>query len=625
MIKPYKISELVNNSYFKILFFSTIIVCTKWFISATYYDENINFKVFLDSEYDDYYYYPFIKYLSELNFNLSFDQEINNLKIIAIPFYTTIIHTLFFKLFGSWSILLLQILFFSFVIYFFYYYLIQIGINKNLAIILSFLLFLLPRLLETQSLIDYIYLNNLSLYNLRFPNALVTKFFLYFYIYLIIQLNLKYKNLSEFKTKDIITLSILFCFLLGSYYYFFMISALSFLIFLIYKNNFSFLFKFVEFKKLFLLTLIFIIFALPIFITNIYVEPDFLERLGVFQIDNEKKIKILQYIFLKFSKIEFILILTLIFILAWIINVKKLEGYKIIIIFNIMLIASLAAPIVFFLISPVTLHISSFFAMIINLIFLNIFLQIIVFLKKFLNSIVLKFNSTKFLFLIFCAIFFNYNYLINFYQSKINDEKYSVYRNELYLITEEINDYKKKNPDLKILTFDRNLQVWSIMNNIKYIVPLSGQVVSKTHNQIENDLIDTFNFFKLNEENFVNFLAVQKMNFRYTNAELQNYFWGRYTANSLKTYNDSNDFDQQVLKDIKNTPLIYHQNLAVPNFEMNRLREKFQNRSLNENFSPDLIVINNSFARTITKPNGYCLQDKFQEFYYLVKTSNICK
>jgi hypothetical protein len=188
MIKPYKISELVNNTFFKILFFSTIIVCTKWCISAIYYDENINFKVFLDSEYDDYYYYPFIKYLSELNFNLSFDEEINNLRIIAIPFYTTIIHTLFFKLFGSWSILILQILFFSFVIYFFYYYLIQIGINKNLAIILSFLLFLLPRFIELQSLIDYIYLNNLSIYNLRFPNALVTNFFCIFIFTLIYNL-----------------------------------------------------------------------------------------------------------------------------------------------------------------------------------------------------------------------------------------------------------------------------------------------------------------------------------------------------------------------------------------------------------------------------------------------------
>ena len=415
MIKPYKISEFVNNPYFKIFFFSTIIVCTKWYISALYYDENINFKVFLDSEYDDYYYYPFIKYLSELNFNLSFDQEVKNLKIIAIPFYTTIIHTLFFKLFGSWSILLLQILFFSFVIYFLYYYIVQIGINKNFAIVLSFLLFLFPKFIELQNLVNYVYLNNLSLYNLRFPNALVTKFFLYFYIYLIIRFDLKYKKLSEFKIKDIITLSILFCFLLGSYYYFFMISALSFLIFLIYKNNFSLLITINEFKKLFLLTLIFIIFALPIFISNIYVEPDFLERLGIFQIDMEKKIKILQYIFIKFSQIEFILIFILIFILTWIINLKKLNGYKIINILNIMLIASLASPIVFFLISPVTLHISSFFAMIINLIFLNIFLQIIIFLKEFLNSISLKFNYIKFLFIIFCILFFNYNYFINFF------------------------------------------------------------------------------------------------------------------------------------------------------------------------------------------------------------------
>ena len=122
MIKPFKIADLVQNSFIKILFFSIIFVSTKWYISSLFYDENINFKIFLDAEYDDYYYYPYIKYLSELSFNLSFDQELDNLKFITIPFHTIIIHTIFFKVFGSWSIILLQILFFSLVVYFFYYY-----------------------------------------------------------------------------------------------------------------------------------------------------------------------------------------------------------------------------------------------------------------------------------------------------------------------------------------------------------------------------------------------------------------------------------------------------------------------------------------------------------------------
>ena len=119
MIKPFKIADLVQNSFIKILFFSIIFVSTKWYISSLFYDENINFKIFLDAEYDDYYYYPYIKYLSELSFNLSFDQELDNLKFITIPFHTIIIHTIFFKVFGSWSIILLQILFFSLVVYFF--------------------------------------------------------------------------------------------------------------------------------------------------------------------------------------------------------------------------------------------------------------------------------------------------------------------------------------------------------------------------------------------------------------------------------------------------------------------------------------------------------------------------
>ena len=39
--------------------------------------------------------------------------------------------------------------------------------------------------------------------------------------------------------------------------------------------------------------------------------------------------------------------------------------------------------------------------------------------------------------------------------------------------------------------------VWAILNDVAEIKPLSGQLVSKTHLMIENDLIDSFKFFKI--------------------------------------------------------------------------------------------------------------------------------
>ena len=454
---------------------------------------------------------------------------------------------------------------------------------------------------------------------------MVTKFFFYLFVYLLIKFDNKYNNFSNFEKKDILILSIVFSFLLGSYYYFFIISSLAFIIFLFYKNKFSLSFIVDNFKKIALLALLFIIFSIPTILNTLYVEPDYLERLGIFEIDLNKKKEILKYIFNKFTKIDFIALSLLTFSLNWIINLKKFSGYKLTNILNILLISSIMSPVIFFIISPITLHISSFFAMIINLIFLNIFIQGIIFFKSVINFIFLRFNTVKFLILIVIILTFNYNYFLNSYNSNVKNNEYNDYRNELFLFIKEIKSYQSTNPNAHILTFDRNLQIWSIMNDIKFIIPLSGQVVPKTHNHIEDDLIDTFKFFNLDVEDFVNFLSVKKMNFRYTNAELQNYFWGRYTANSLKTYNDSEDFDDEVLFNIKNTALIYHQNLAIPNFELKRLKKKFLNNQINHKFSPDIIVLNETFVDRAIIPENYCLKKDFKKFnYFLVKKSNDC-
>ena len=130
------------------------------------------------------------------------------------------------------------------------------------------------------------------------------------------------------------------------------------------------------------------------------------------------------------------------------------------------------SPVIFFIISPITLHISSFFAMIINLIFLNIFIQGIIFFKSVINFIFLRFNTVKFLILIVIILTFNYNYFLNSYNSNVKNNEYNDYRNELFLIIKEIKSYQSTNPNAHILTFDRNLQIWSIMNDIKFKVRL---------------------------------------------------------------------------------------------------------------------------------------------------------
>ena len=49
---------------------------------------------------------------------------------------------------------------------------------------------------------------------------------------------------------------------------------------------------------------------------------------------------------------------------------------------------------------------------------------------------------------------------------------------------------------MSILTLDTRLMVWAIMNGVGNIKLTSGQIVPKTHEMIENDLISAFKFFE---------------------------------------------------------------------------------------------------------------------------------
>jgi hypothetical protein len=47
--------------------------------------------------------------------------------------------------------------------------------------------------------------------------------------------------------------------------------------------------------------------------------------------------------------------------------------------------------------------------------------------------------------------------------------------------------------------------IWAILNEIKYLNLVSGLLVPKTHDMIENDLVKNFKFLNLKEKDFWNF------------------------------------------------------------------------------------------------------------------------
>ena len=621
-----KFNYLIHSNLGKILFFSLITILIKWVSSFYYFNDSLSLKVFFDTKSDGFYYYPFIKYFADLNFNPSFDPVIIDLNNITIPVHTILLHTLAFKLFGNISIVILEFLLLSTFIYIFYYFLIEIKLNKNLSIIFSIILFYFQDLIQFQNFIDNVYLKNISFYNLRFPNKIITNLYFYAFIFLLIFYDKNSISLNKFQKKDYFILSLVFAFTFGAYYYYFLVSVISFVLFLFYKNNYSFSFFIRDIKPLIYLFILSIFFSIPVFLNIFFVEADLLQRLGIFEIDINKKKIILSYFVNQLIRFDFLILFFLATIITVYLNIKNYDGYKIINIIFIVLLSSIIAPFLFFIISNKSLFISPFLANIVFFIFVTFMFQFLIFFKKFLNYFFSESSSLKFYIFLIIIFLIQSTYTYKNYQEKIHDEKYINYRNDFSNITEQISEIKKYNPEIEILTFDRVLQIWLIMNDFKFIRPLSGQVVPKKHEMIENDIIKSLKFLKLNEIDFMNFLKLKKNGSRYYNPNTQNYFWHRYTANSLQTFNDSNDFNDDILKDIKNTSIIHHQQLGIPNFEFNRLLTKFRNYKSNGNYSPDIIILKIDYEKKsdisfnqVKIPKTYCVKSKLNNMILIIK------
>ena len=302
-----------------------------------------------------------------------------------------------------------------------------------------------------------------------------------------------------FLKKNISFLALILIFSLSSFYYFFIIEILTFTIFVFYKLKLFEIFNFKNFKNFFFFIIIFSFLSVPFIYSISTSEPNYMERMYVVDLTIEKKIILINYLISKlFSFKSFFLILT-ITILNIYANKFKIINYEKINILFFLFISSLISPFFFILISNKT-GLNYHFT---NLIVICAFLYLLIFLLSFLKGkSVFKFKSDYLnyicIFLIVC--FYNFDLYKKFDQKK-QDEDYVSYREGF----ENTINLIRENRDISLLTFDSKLMVWAILNDVKEIKPLSGQLVPKTHSMIENDLIDSFKFLKLDNVDFSKF------------------------------------------------------------------------------------------------------------------------
>lgn len=565
----------------------------KWISSFYFFDEDLGLRIILESHSDGYFYFPYVKALSTLNFNNSFELNVNDLKNISLPLGSIFLHTIFFYSFGNLGFIILE--FFCIFVFLIIFYLIflKFELSRTFSIIFSLLLFILPNLFRWLDLDVTPYISRVSdFYDLRFPRSIVVNLFLFYFIFFLFNLN----NKQIYNIKNFIILGLILALSFTSFYYFFIIEIISFAIFLFYKSNFNLVEVFYKKSKFYLILIFtFLILSLPFLLNTYFSEPDYNERLCVIDLTLNRKIILLNHLIKGLFKLEFLLVFFFISLLIYFINKKKIKNYNLNNILYIIFLGSILSPFVFVLFSPKSCLLYHFNNYIVIFAFLNILLLFINIFKNFFSNFFVTIKINKFISLFFLIIILlSYNLKIFYdHRLKYKIKDYSDYRNYLNLTVIELKKARLHNNNASLMTFDPRLMVWAIMNDIKYIKPISGQIVPKTHYMIENDLISIFKFLNKDEHDFIKFFENTKSGWRYLNPNTQIFFWMRYSANSLKTYNDSRNFDNDMIQFIDKTSPLHAQSLAIPNDEFKRLRIKFKNFKNYEIKNPSIISLSN--------------------------------
>ena len=604
---------------FYIIYISFFIILTKWLLSFYFFQEEIDVKILFESVTDGKYYYPLIKYLSDLNFTASFDPNIESLKTIPVPISSLFLHAIFLKIFDFYSFILLEFL--SLTIFILLLYKINRFIfSKKISLFCSLLILISPSLINLSLLneIQFLKIFGDNLYNFRVPRPMISNLFLLAFIYL----TLKMYSKNQYDIKNFALIGLVMGLSLSSFYYYFFLESITLasILFFRYKQNFI---KNIitQFKYYRYLILTFFISSLP-FLINLYLhEKDFTSRQCVYGLTLEYKQTLFKFYLSQFTEIDFIIVFFSVILTTIWINFKNHKNKKFLNLFCILFIASVLNPLFFILISNKACVFYHFNNLIIITGILFFIFFVMIYLEKFFNSLLLiKFDKIINLSLILFLCF-------SFYSSNLNnfeDINHKTSRKEFSNVTKKIRSIDKIE-NISILTFDTDFMIWAIMNDIKYLSLINGLFSSKTDRMIEEDIFSAFKVLNLSTENFNKFLNNEndKSSWRYLNLNISTFFFYKYQANSMITFKNMKEFTDEELKFLKRSSPILHQQSIIPKLELERLKNEFEN-FMNLDPNPDILILNvndNFYEMRELNLINYCLEYKGQN-YFLYKQKN---
>ena len=608
-----------------IIIFGLVIFITKWYHSYANFDEEIEAKIIFESVSDGYYNFAPFKALANLNFNNSFSPLIDNLGTVTIPIGAFIIHFIFYSIIGTFSFVILEFFFIIFFLIIFYKISRLFNLSQIQSLAVAIILFNIPNIFQVLNLhtLQYFTVIFSDFYSLRFPRPMISSILFLLFIFLI----LKSEKKNFFTKKNSIIFGIISSLLFTSYFHAFFLQQVVLIFYLIIK----FRSKIIQILKINISSILFYILtfllvSLPFLINMFFADADFLERNGLVDFDFTKKIILIEHLFLKLFKIQFLFVLFLSIFLVFFFNKKdNLLNFKKLNLLFIIFYSSIITPFIFVFISP---KFFSHFYHFTNLILISAFILFFYIFILFIDFSVRKkltintINNFSFL-LIFILLIGNIYISNNNYKLKnLNTERF-IQRTEFNSI---INIMKKKNilksKEISLLTFDNRFLVWAILVDIKYLNIVNGVMVSRTNDMIENDLISTFKYLDLSKDDFREFIKNKKLSYwRYRNDNIKDLFWMRYQANAMVTHNDSKNFDEEILEFINKSSPLLSQQLAMPNEEFERLLSKYESENNSFFFPPKIIIINKKnsiLKKSYVNNNIYCksFEGKIYDFYY---------
>ncbi len=609
-----------NTEYFFILLLAVSTIFPKWILSLVYFDNSIIINTIFNVK--DINYFPIIISISDFIFNPSYLENYSDNKLISFPVYGIFLHAFFFKIFGIFSIITLEFIFQLIFLVIFFKAVDKIFNNLNISLLFCFLIFLFISSLNIILIhenIKYVkFLGDSLDQNLgsRFPRPLFTGI-IYFYFFLKLY---KFKDkLEKIDLKYFIILFFLLSVFLNSFfYYFFNFSVLILLLSIKFlgKNFFKFLYE--NKLKIIIIISIFILFSLPFLLQIYFGENDYSERIGVFEINLEKKIYLLKYYFLNLLRIEFLILLILSLILHMYLNKSflhlKNQIFKINIYFYF-IVTSIITPPIFFILSNKLVSIYHFLGVLIfSLIFYLILSVYFILSQKLIIKNRVQ-NKNIFQFLLIMIIFFSNIYISKSFLDKNKDQI-----NDTQYIHELIINNNLINSNTKLFTNDLHIINLWLLNKNKQLVISDGFTNSLKNEQIEFNLINALKDFKISESEFKKLISFEKSKMR--DGLFMRLFIYKYQANSLYTFSDIEEYTKSMREDILKISPFRAQSQVTPEDEKRRLVNLFRTIKLNQELFPEVVILNkfDSFKNFEIKNEKYKLiySSNFYEIYLAI-------